>query len=106
MKAGFIGLGRMGQAMARRLLDGGHDLGVYNRTADKLKPLIGLGAKALDSIKAAASYGEAVFTMLADDAAVLDVTSKSGGLVESLPRGGIHICAGTHSVACIAELQD
>ena len=48
MKAGFIGLGRMGQAMARRLLDGGHDLGVYNRTAEKLKPLIGLGAKALE----------------------------------------------------------
>ena len=106
MKAGFIGLGRMGQAMARRLLDGGHDLGVYNRTADKLKPLVGLGAKALDSIKAAANYGEAVFTMLADDAAVMDVASKPAGLVESLPRGGIHICAGTHSVACIAELKD
>ena len=106
MKAGFIGLGRMGQAMARRLLDGGHDLGVYNRTADKLKPLVGLGAKALDSIKAVAIYGEAVFTMLADDAAVMDVASKPAGLVESLPRGGIHICAGTHSVACIAELKE
>jgi 3-hydroxyisobutyrate dehydrogenase-like beta-hydroxyacid dehydrogenase len=106
MKAGFIGLGRMGQAMARRLLDGGHDLGVYNRTADKLKPLIALGAKALDSIKAAAAYGEAVFTMLADDAAVIEVATKPAGLVESLPQGGIHICAGTHSVACIAELKD
>jgi 3-hydroxyisobutyrate dehydrogenase-like beta-hydroxyacid dehydrogenase len=106
MKAGFIGTGRMGQAMARRLLDGGHDLGVYNRTADKLKPLTGLGAKALDSIKAAAAYGEAVFTMLADDAAVMDVATKPAGLVESLPQRGIHICAGTHSVACIAELKD
>jgi 3-hydroxyisobutyrate dehydrogenase-like beta-hydroxyacid dehydrogenase len=106
MKAGFIGLGRMGQAMARRLLDGGHDLGVYNRTADKLKPLIGLGAKALDSIKRAATYGEAVFTMLADDAAVMEVASKPAGLVESLPKGGIHICAGTHSVACIAGLKE
>src|SRR6516162_4663211 len=106
MKAGFIGLGRMGQAMARRLLDGGHDLGVYNRTAEKLKPLVGNGAKPLDSIKAAATYGEAVFTMLADDAAVTDVASKPGGLVESLPRGGIHICAGTHSVACIAKLKE
>jgi 3-hydroxyisobutyrate dehydrogenase-like beta-hydroxyacid dehydrogenase len=106
MKAAFIGLGRMGQAMARRLLDGGHDLGVYNRTPEKLKPLIGLGAKALDSIKAAASYGEAVFTMLADDAAVMNVASKPAGLVESLPQGGIHICAGTHSVACIAELKE
>jgi 3-hydroxyisobutyrate dehydrogenase-like beta-hydroxyacid dehydrogenase len=106
MKAGFIGLGRMGQAMARRLLDGGHDLGIYNRTEEKLKPLIGLGAKALDSIKAAATYGEAVFTMLADDDAVMEVAIKPAGLVESLPRGGIHICAGTHSVACIAELKE
>jgi 3-hydroxyisobutyrate dehydrogenase-like beta-hydroxyacid dehydrogenase len=106
MKAGFIGLGRMGQAMARRLLDGGHDLGIYNRTAEKLKPLIGLGAKALDSIKAAATYGQAVFTMLADDDAVMEVAIKPAGLVESLPRGGIHICAGTHSVACIAELKE
>ena len=106
MKAGFIGLGRMGQAMARRLLDGGHDLGVYNRTAEKLKPLVGNGAKPLDSIKAAATYGEAVFTMLADDAAVMDVVSKPGGLSESLPRGGIHICAGTHGVACIAALKE
>jgi 3-hydroxyisobutyrate dehydrogenase-like beta-hydroxyacid dehydrogenase len=106
MKAGFIGLGRMGQAMARRLLDGGHDLGVYNRTVEKLKPLTGLGAKALDSINAAATYGEAVFTMLADDAAVIEVASKPGGLLQSLPSGGIHICAGTHSVACIAELKE
>ena len=44
MKVGFVGLGRMGQAMTRRLLDGGHEVGVYNRTADKLKPLIDLGA--------------------------------------------------------------
>lgn len=105
MKVGFIGLGRMGQAMARRLLDGGHDVGVYNRSAEKLKDLIEAGAKPMDSIKAAANYGEAVFTMLADDAAVLEVVRKAGGLVESLPKGGIHICAGTHSVAAIANLK-
>ena len=39
MKVGFIGLGRMGQAMSRRLLDGGYEVAVYNRTADKMKPL-------------------------------------------------------------------
>ena len=105
MKTGFIGIGRMGQAMARRLLDGGHDVSIYNRTAEKLKPLIERGAKALESISAATHYGEAVFTMLADDAAVMDVATKPGGLVESLPKGGIHICAGTHSVACIAALK-
>ena len=34
MKVGFIGLGRMGQVMARRLIDGGHEVGVFNRTAE------------------------------------------------------------------------
>jgi 3-hydroxyisobutyrate dehydrogenase-like beta-hydroxyacid dehydrogenase len=105
MKVGFIGLGRMGQAMARRLIDGGHDVGTYNRTADKLKPLTDAGAEFQDSIKAAATYGDAVFTMLADDAAVFDVVQQSGGLLASLPKGGIHVCAGTHSVDCIAKLK-
>ena len=105
MKVGFIGLGRMGQAMARRLIDGKHDVGVYNRTAEKLKALTELGARPLDSIHAAANYGDAVFTMVADDAAVLEVVSKSGRLLESLPKGGIHICAGTHSIAAMQQLK-
>jgi 3-hydroxyisobutyrate dehydrogenase-like beta-hydroxyacid dehydrogenase len=105
MKVGFIGLGRMGHAMARRLIDGGHDVGVYNRSADKIKPLTDAGAKAMASIKAAANFGDAVFTMLADDAAVMEVVNKSGGLLESLPQGGIHVCAGTHSVDCIGRLK-
>jgi 3-hydroxyisobutyrate dehydrogenase-like beta-hydroxyacid dehydrogenase len=103
MKVGFIGLGRMGQAMARRLIDAGHDVGVYNRTPEKLKTLT--GAKPVESIAAAAHYGEAVFTMLADDAAVLDVVGHAGGLLASLPQGGVHICAGTHSVAAITQLK-
>jgi 3-hydroxyisobutyrate dehydrogenase-like beta-hydroxyacid dehydrogenase len=105
MKIGFIGLGRMGQAMARRMLDAGHDVGAFNRTAARLKPLTDAGAKPLDSIKAAANYGDAVFSMLADDAAVLDVVSQPGGLLASLPKGGIHVCAGTHSVATMTKLK-
>ena len=105
MKVGFIGLGRMGSAMARRLIDGKHDVGVYNRSLDKLKPLTDAGAKPLDSIKAAATYGDAVFTMLADDAALLEVVTKPGGLLQSLPKGGIHICAGTHSVAAMQNIK-
>jgi len=105
MKVGFIGLGRMGHAMARRLLDGGHDVGVFNRTPDKMKSLTDAGAKPMASVADAANYGVAVFTMLADDAAVLDVVSQPGGLLASLPKGGIHVCAGTHSVATIQKLK-
>ena len=45
MKVGFIGLGRMGEVMTRRLLDAGHEVGVYNRSAGKAKPLVDAGAR-------------------------------------------------------------
>jgi len=104
MKVGFIGLGRMGEVMVRRLLGAGHEVGVYNRTPEKMKPLIDAGARPMASIKAAATFGDAVFTMLTDDAAVADVVGQPGGLKQSLPKGGVHICAGTHSVAAIQRL--
>ena len=106
MKVGFIGLGRMGGAMVGRLLQGGHEVGVYNRTPAKLKPFTDAGAKAVDSIKAAAQFGDAVFTMVSDDAGVFEVVEQTGGLKDSLPKGGIHICSGTHSVAAINRLKD
>jgi 3-hydroxyisobutyrate dehydrogenase-like beta-hydroxyacid dehydrogenase len=105
MKVGFIGLGRMGSAMTRRLIEGGHAVGVYNRTPEKRKALLEAGATALGSVTAAATFGDAVFTMLADDEAVRDVVRAPGGLLASLPQGHIHICAGTHSVACMQELK-
>src|SRR5215471_4445457 len=100
MKVGFIGLGRMGRAMARRLLDGGHELAVYNRTPDKVRELGDAGTSIAGSMAEAAGFGDAVFTMLADDAALEDVAWRQG-LLEALPRGGIHICAGTHGVGVI-----
>jgi 3-hydroxyisobutyrate dehydrogenase-like beta-hydroxyacid dehydrogenase len=105
MKVGFIGLGRMGEVMVRRLLGAGHEVGVYNRTPEKMKALTDAGAKPMASIKAAATFGEAVFTMLTDDAAVADVVGRTGGIKESLPAGGVHICCGTHSVAAIEKLK-
>jgi 3-hydroxyisobutyrate dehydrogenase-like beta-hydroxyacid dehydrogenase len=105
MKVGFIGVGRMGQAMARRLIEAGHEVGVYNRTAAKAQPLAEAGAKLLSSIAEAASYGEATYTMLADDAALIEVASQPGGLIDALPKDGIHVCAGTHGIAAIRQLK-
>jgi 3-hydroxyisobutyrate dehydrogenase-like beta-hydroxyacid dehydrogenase len=106
MKAGFIGLGRMGQAMARRLVEAGHDTAVFNRSPDKLRDLEAAGAHPVASIAAAAQYGEAVFTMLADDAALEDVAWRDGGLLQSLPKGRIHVCSGTHGIAVIRKLTE
>ena len=105
MKVGFIGAGRMGQAMARRLIEAKHDLGLFNRTPAKIAGLVDSGAKAMASLAQAARYGEAVFSMLADDAALHEVAGQQGGLLESLPHGGIHICSGTHGIAIIRTLK-
>ncbi len=105
MKVGFIGIGRMGQAMARRVLDAGLDLAVYNRSAEKTKALATAGATVVTSILQAARHGDAVITMLADDAALEAVAWQADGLLQSLPSGGIHICSGTHSVAIVRRLE-
>ena len=106
MKVEYIGLGRMGQAMARRLLDAGHELAVYNRTPEKLRTLADAGATVVGTMAEAARFGEAVFTMLADDAALEDVAWRDGGLLRALPRGAIHICAGTHGIDVTRKLGE
>jgi 3-hydroxyisobutyrate dehydrogenase-like beta-hydroxyacid dehydrogenase len=104
VKVVFIGLGRMGQAMARRLLAAGHDLVVWNRTPDRLGELLDLGATMADSIAQAAALGAPVITMLANDDALAQVAQGPGGLIESLPAGGMHIAMGTHRSDTIRSL--
>ena len=81
-----------------------HDVGVYNRTAAKAKPLADAGAKIVASVADAARYGEVAYTMLADDAALEDVVFRQG-LLDALPKGGIHVCAGTHGIPVIRKIK-
>jgi 3-hydroxyisobutyrate dehydrogenase-like beta-hydroxyacid dehydrogenase len=67
---GFIGLGRMGSRMARRLLDAGYPLGVYNRTPEKAEPLALAGARVYDTPRQLAATSSIVMSSLADDTAV------------------------------------
>ncbi|MFC5827939.1 NAD(P)-dependent oxidoreductase [Nonomuraea insulae] len=69
----FLGLGGMGAGMARRLLDCGYDLAVYNRTVEKAAPLAAAGAVAAASGAAAVAGADAVVVSLADQAAVEQV---------------------------------
>jgi len=104
MKVGFIGLGKMGQGMTRRILGGGHDLLVYNRTREKAADLAAAGATVASSIADACRGREVVITMVSDDAAVKEVTLGTGGVRDSLIPGAVHLCMGTHSVAAIQGL--
>ena len=104
MKVGFIGLGRMGQAMAARLLGGGHDLVVYNRTRAKCADLEKAGAKVAASMAEACKGREVVISMVTDDKALTEVVKD--GVVPGLPKGAIHVAMGTHSVAVLREIGE
>ncbi|MFG1420119.1 NAD(P)-dependent oxidoreductase [Roseixanthobacter liquoris] len=103
MKVGFIGLGRMGEAMAANLLKAGHEVSVYNRSPAKADALVAAGAVRAASI-AEACRGEAVLTMLADDAAVESVVLGAGAIRESLPKGALHVSHSTISAALSERL--
>jgi 3-hydroxyisobutyrate dehydrogenase-like beta-hydroxyacid dehydrogenase len=104
MKLGFIGLGNMGSGMAANLVKAGHDVTVYNRSAEKAQPLVALGAKHATGIAHACAGAAAVFTMLADDVAVESVTFADGGIVANLPQNALHVSSSTISVALSQRL--
>ena len=86
-KVAFCGLGLMGEPMARRVLDGGHDLTVWNRTASKADGLREAGAAVASTPADAARGAEAAITMLADPGALEDVVFGPDGLAEALVSG-------------------
>jgi 3-hydroxyisobutyrate dehydrogenase-like beta-hydroxyacid dehydrogenase len=91
---GFIGLGGMGLAMAKNLLKSGFRLRVYNRTADKARPLVEQGAVLARSPADAAEPGGVVVTMVSDDRAVEEVTLGTDGLLAQLGNG-VHLSMST-----------
>jgi 3-hydroxyisobutyrate dehydrogenase-like beta-hydroxyacid dehydrogenase len=103
MKLGFIGLGRMGAAMAANLVKAGHEVSVFNRSPGKSGSLIKLGAHEAADL-AAACGGDVVITMLSDDEAASDIALRQGGLIDSLKKGAIHLSMSTISVALSKRL--
>ena len=106
MKVGFIGLGRMGNGMARRILEGGHDLAVFDVVAEATSECAAAGARVASSVTDLCEGREVVATMLVQDQAVIDVTLGAGGLCDSLPAGSIHLAMGTYGVGAIRTLED
>ena len=102
MDIGFVGLGGMGQAMALNLLRSGFAVRVWNRSPDPAQALAGQGAQAVSS-PAEAFRGDAVISILADDAAVRAVVLESGAL-DSAPKGLVHVNMATISPALATEL--
>jgi 3-hydroxyisobutyrate dehydrogenase-like beta-hydroxyacid dehydrogenase len=105
MQIAFLGLGKMGAAIARHLLNAGHNLTVWNRTASHAEPLSALGASVGASPAAAVANAEVIFTMVMDDAALESVIFESGA-INAMQPGSIHVSLSTISVALSNRLTD
>lgn len=79
---GFIGLGKMGGHMARRIVDAGHLLTVFDPAAEALEPLVAAGAVASASVREVADRAEIVFASLPMPGIVRAAAMGPGGLCE------------------------
>jgi len=94
---GFIGLGIMGQPMARNLLKAGFGLVVHTRTRHKADGLLTEGARWADSPAAVARQAPMVITMVADSPDVEQVVLGPQGIIEGVRPGGMVIDMSTVS---------
>lgn len=101
---GWLGTGRMGAAMASRLLAAGHDLVVYNRTRSKTEPLVAEGAKAVDT-PAELGGRDIVFVTVASSGDLLDVLTGDSGLLSGDVTPGIVVDCSTVSPEASAEAR-
>src|ERR687897_1555047 len=95
MKLGFIGLGAMGAPMARNLLKADHELALWNKSPEKVVPLVEVGARRADSPADAASGTRATILMVTNAEAVHEVLFGDKGVVQGLPVGAAVINMGT-----------
>lgn len=97
MKAAFIGLGTMGESMARNIMKAGHELTVYNRTKAKADPLVGEGATWAGSPREAAQGAEIVVICVSDTPDVEAVVYGENGILEGVSKGTVVVDCSTIS---------
>jgi 3-hydroxyisobutyrate dehydrogenase len=91
MQIGIAGIGKMGAAIAQRLIEVGHTVTVWNRSADKLKPLAAAGAALAATPAELADKSEVVITILTDAAAIDAVYGGASGLLAGDVHGKLFI---------------
>ena len=104
MDIAVLGMGRMGQAVARRLLGRGHSVVVWNRSPGKADEVVASGAKEAGSIAEAADGAEVVITSLSDDEAVEAVALGDGGVRSAVGADAVYADASTVSPAMSEQL--
>ncbi|MFH1518562.1 MAG: NAD(P)-dependent oxidoreductase [Pseudomonadota bacterium] len=103
-KVGFIGLGIMGRSMAGHILDGGHELNIYNRTRSKADELVARGAIWHDTAGDAAAASDVVITIVGYPKDVEETYLGAGGIIERAKVGTILIDMTTSSPTLAGEI--
>ena len=102
-RLGFVGLGVMGSRVVKRLLDAGHDVTGYNRTASKAQWLVDAGMTLAASPRAVAEAADVTFSMVTNTAALRSVMEGADGLLAGIASGNIHVDMSTVSPAASRE---
>src|SRR5437764_83294 len=97
MDIAVLGMGRMGQAVAQRLLGGGHPVVVWNRSKGKADDVLAAGAEEAGSVAEAVEGAEVVITSLSDDDAVRQVALGEGGIRSAIGPEAVYADASTVS---------
>ena len=105
-KIAFLGLGKMGSGMAGCLLAAGHELRVWNRSAERAEALVAQGARIAASPAEAAAGADAVFSMVADDAASERMWLADEGALATLEPGALAIECSTISHEHVGRLAE
>jgi 3-hydroxyisobutyrate dehydrogenase len=91
MQIGVAGIGKMGAAIAQRLIDAGHQVTAWNRTREKLQPVTNAGGAVAATPAEIAERSAAIITILTDAAAIAAVYEGSAGLLTANVRGKLFI---------------
>lgn len=105
-KVTLLGLGTMGNGMAQQLLKAGFDLTVYNRTAEKMTPLIAAGAKTAESPARAAQEADVILSMVSNDEASQQMWLGEHGALSSAKEGTVLVECSTLSPAWVRQLAN
>src|SRR5579859_7490685 len=96
---GFIGLGKMGGRVAKRLLDAGHNVTGYNRTRSKAQWLLDAGMQWGESPRQVAQQSDVIFSMVTNTDALQEICSGDNGILAGLRSGQVYVDMSTISVA-------
>ncbi len=106
MQVGFIGLGHMGQHMARHVAEAGHSVAAFDLRPDAVAQLTQTpNARRASSVAEAASAAEVVFTSLPGPPEVEAVATAPDGLLESMPQGAVYVDLSSNSPTTVRRLH-